>query len=347
MFKTSIKCLIFQLCSIIGCILCMLAYTPKVQATQTIQAVALQSQDTPTATTTATNATITIMQSGTNSDMAVGHPGTKVQIVGNGFQAGNSINIYTTPDTTKCLASNTYSLQAFNPRTVTAKGDGTFQINAKWPASSGQQGIPYYICAIDTAMGTATISSTSFTVAQDVTITTTTPNVNPGDTATIMGSNWLPAQQLAVSISGNQGASSIISGQTTSDANGNFNINLTVPQGAPAGSYGVSVVAVNEQSLNTYKDQVITINATGSQATPTTTQTPATTPESAATPASTPTTVTTTGGNGTSNNTGTGGGGASSAGTQDMTLLIFTLGGLGLLLVIVGLIMYVSYSKTS
>ncbi len=342
MFKISIKYLIFLLCSIIGCILCLLAYTPQIEANPTIiteqalQAFTLKNQDTPTAT----NATITITQPGGNGGAASGHPGTKVQIAGTGFQAGNTINIYITPDTTKCGAGNTDNLQTFNPSTVTTKGDGTFQINAQWPASSAQTGATYYICAIDTAATTATISSTSFTVAQDVTVATTTPAANPGDAVTITGSNWLPAQQLAVSITGNQGTNSIVSGQTNSDATGNFSINLTIPQGAKAGSYGVSVVAVNEQSLNTYKDSVITINAGGAQATttPVATQTAEATPtpESAVTPVATPTTVAADGGNGTT------GGGA-----QGLTLLIFTLGGLGVLLVIVGLIMFVSYSKTS
>jgi hypothetical protein len=312
------------------------AATPTIQAKQ---AAAPKSLDTPTATTT--TATITIVQSGVNSGTASGHPGTKVQIEGNGFPAGDSVNIYATPDTTKCATDNTDNLQAFNPRTVTAKGDGTFQTSTKWPASSGQPGTIYYICAIDTTATTATISTTSFTVALDVTVATTTPSVIPGSTVTITGANWLPAQQLAVSITGSQSTNSIVSGQANSDATGNFSIDLTIPQNAPGGSYGVSVIAVNEQSLNTYKNNVITVNAGNSQATPTTVATQTPTPESTATPASTPTT--TNSGNGTSS----GGGGASSGGAQGMTLLIFTLGGLGVLLVIVGLIMFVSYSKTS
>ena len=341
MFKTFMKYFIFLLYGIVGGVLCLLVYTPtpQVEASSTIQGSALKSQETPAAT----NATITIMQPGGNSGTVSGHPGTKVQIVGNGFQANNTINIYITPDTTKCAADNTDNLQAFNPRTITAKGDGTFQINAQWPASSGPAGTTYYICAIDTAATTAIISSTSFTLAQDVTVTITTSAANPGDKVTITGENWLPAQQLAVSITGGQGTSSIVSGQTNSNATGSFSIDLTIPQGTKGGSYGISVVAINEQSLNTYKDNIITINAAGNQATPTATSTTTPTAEATPTPASTatPTTTATDGGNG---NTG---GGASNGGTAGMTLLIFTLGGLGILLVIVGLIMFVSYSKTS
>ncbi|GAC1502582.1 MAG: hypothetical protein NVS2B12_12220 [Ktedonobacteraceae bacterium] len=334
MFKTSTRYLIFLLCSLAGCIFFMVINLPGARVAQAAQASALHSLETPTAT--ATNATVTIMQPGANGGTMGGHAGARVQIVGNSFQPGSNVNIYTTPDTTKCTADNAGNLQAFNPRTVTAKGDGTFLVNAKWPASSGQPGTSYYICAIESLIGTTTVSTTSFTVAQDVTVIATTSNVNPGDKVTITGSNWLPAQQLAVSITSNQGASSIVSGQTSSDANGNFSIGLAIPAGAPAGNYGVNVVAINEQSLSTYKDNVVTINASA-QATPTVTVTPSPTavPTAAATPAPTPTT----GGNTGTHNSGSG------SGIAPLTLLILALGGLGTLLVLVGLIMFVSYGR--
>lgn len=336
MCKIFTRYLIFLFCSAVGCIICTTIYAPGIRIAQ---ADALKSLETPTAV--ATNAAITITQPGGNGGTIGGHPGTRVQIVGNGFQPGSSINIYTTSDTTQCSVNNADNLQAFTPRTVKANGNGNFQINPQWPASSGQQGTTYYICAINAATGTATVSGTAFTVAQDVTVTSTTPGANPGDQVTITGKNWLPAQQLAVSITSNQGTNSIVSGQTNSNSDGSFSIDLTIPQGVQGGSYGVSVVAVNEQSLNTYKDNVITINASA-QTTPTVTATPspaATPTETAtATPAPTPTAVAGGGGTGT-----TGGG----SGIPPLTLLIFTLGALGTILVIVGLIMFVSYSKAS
>lgn len=311
-------------------------YTPGIPIAR---ADTLKGLETPTAT--ATNATISIVQPGVNGGTIGGHPGTRVQISGNGFQPGSSINLYTTADTTQCTANTAANLQAFAPHTVKVDGNGNFQINPQWPASSGQPGTTYYICGINSNAGTATISGTAFTVAQDVTVASTTPSANPGDKVTITGTNWLPAQQLAVSITSNQGANSIVSGQTNSNPDGSFSIDLTIPQGVQGGNYGVSVVAVNEQSLNTYKDNVITINA-GVQTTPTVTATPSpiATPTAAATatPAPTPTAVASGG------STGTTGGGS---GIPPLTLLIFTLGGLGTILVIVGLIMFISYSKAS
>ncbi len=332
MYKTSIKHLVFLFCSILGCISYMMACNPSIQVARADASKSL-------ATPTSGNATITLAQSGGNGSTIGGHPGTKVQIVGNGFQPGSSINIYTTSDTTNCTADNADNLQAFAPHTVKVNGNGNFQINPQWPASSGQQGTTYYICGIDSVAGTATISGTDFLVAQDVTVTSTTPSANPGDQVTITGSNWLPAQQLTVSITSNQGANNIVSGQTNSNPDGSFSIDLTIPHSVQAGNYGVSVVAVNEQSLNTYKDNIITINASA-QATPTPTITatpsPAATPTETATPAPTPTAVTSGG------STGTTGGSI-----PPLSLLIFTLGALGTILVIVGLIMFVSYSKAS
>lgn len=306
---------------------------------QIAQANGLKSLETPTAVVT--NASVTITQPGGSGGPVSGHPGTKVQITGTGFQPGSSINIYTTSDTTQCTVNTADNLQAFTPRTVKANGSGTFQINPQWPASSGQAGTTYYICAINNATGTATVSTTAFVVAPEVTVAATTPSANPGDKVTITGKNWLPTQQLAVSITSNQGANSIVSGQTVSNPpDGSFSIDLTIPQGVQGGSYGVSVVAVNEQSLNTYRDNIITIN-TGTQATPTVSATPspAATPTevATATPAATPTAV------------ASGGGGTSTPGSgiPPLTLLIITLGALGIILVIVGLTMFVSYSKAS
>ncbi len=334
MCKTSIRSLIFLFCSVIGCIVCTMIYTP---GGRTIRANGLKSLETPTAT--AANASVTITQPGGSSSTVSGHPGTKVQIAGTGFQPGSSINIYTTSDTTQCMVANAPNLQAFTPRVVKANGNGSFQINPQWPASSGQQGTTYYICAFNAAAGTATVSTTAFTVAPEVTVESATPSANPGDKVTITGKNWLPAQQLAVSITSNQGANSIVSGQTVSNQlDGSFSIELTIPQGVQGGSYGVSVVAVNEQSLNTSRDNIITITA-GSQATPTVTATPSPvatpTEEATATLAATPTAV------------ASGGGGTNTPGSgiPPLTLLMFTLGALGIILVIVGLIMFVSYSR--
>jgi hypothetical protein len=296
----------------------------------------LRSLETPTAT--AANSSVIITQPGGSGDTVSGHPGTKVQIAGTGFQPGSSINIYTTSDTTQCTADNAPNLQAFTPRVVKANGNGNFRINPQWPASSGQQGATYYICAFNAATGTATVSTTAFTVAPEVTVESAVPSANPGDKVTITGKNWLPAQQLAVSITSNQGANSIVSGQTVSNPpDGSFSIELTLPQGVQGGSYGVSVVAVNEQSLNTSRDNIITITAS-SQATPTITATPSPTAtptqEATATPAPTPTVVASGG------STSTPG-----SGIPPLTLLMFTLGALGIILVVVGLIMFVSYSR--
>ena len=86
-------------------------------------------------------------------------------------------------------------------------------------------------------------------VAQPVTVSASSTSVNPGDTITITGDNWLPPQQLQVSIIPSQGGASnttIASTTAAPDGNGHFSINLTINSDA----HPVNMALVLSQQMN-------------------------------------------------------------------------------------------------
>ena len=277
-------------------------------------------QPTPTATPPTTPATLTISLPG--GAQPVGHPGTQVTISGSGFQPNSGINLYTTADKAQCTTGG--NMQPFpTPSPVTVQGNGTIAVNASWPTNAAQPTTSYYVCAIATT-NTFGISSNTFTVAQNVTVSVSTQSAQPGSTVTVTGANWLPVQALNVSITPGQGATALITQQIMPNSDGTFSVNLIIPQTATPGSYGVNVTAQNEPTLTTFQGGLVTINA---QATPAATPTPASTPTPTATPTprhSTPPAHKT---------------------NDALNFLSFGLGGIGIALVVVGLILFVSYSN--
>jgi len=281
---------------------------------------------TPTPTAPATNNTpaLILSQPG-NDNQPIGHPGTKVDITGQGFTPNSSVSLYTTIDPNQCTTGA--GLTQFSSQPVeTVQADGTFNLHATWPKNASQPGTAYYVCArSSTTAGEDAASGQTFSVAQKVTVSASTSSVNPGDSITITGENWLPPLQVQVSIVPSQGtgntSNAIASATTTPDSNGHFSVNLTTDSNAQPGQYVISVVAPDELTLTNQPNNTSMITVV-SQATPT----PAVTPTPATTP--TPTATPTTGNNGGSNGNG------------GVTILAFTLGGIGLLCVIVGGIMF-------
>ena len=122
----------------------------------------------------------------------------------------------------------------------------------------------------------------------------------------------------------------IASATATPDNNGHFSINLTIDSNAQPGQYVISVTAPNEPTLTNQPNNTNIITVTA-QATPTPTLPPTPTLTDTPTPIATSTPAGTTGG---------------SNGNGGVTILAFALGGLGLLCVIVGGIMF-AVSKPS
>ncbi len=163
------------------------------------------------------------------------------------------------------------------------------------------------------------------TTAPSVTVTASPSTVQPGGTITVTGENWLPAQQLTVQVAPS-GQSNILAEDTPySDTRGHFSTTLTIPTTATAGTYAVIVVN-NDGSLRFHRDNMLTITAL----TPTPTPSPSPTPTASSSPSPTAT-VTPPGSN-------TSGGGSA------LTILTFITGGLGILLIVIGVIMFAASS---
>jgi hypothetical protein len=271
---------------------------------------------TPTTSATNTNTPMLILSQPGNDNQPIGHPGTKVDITGQGFTPNSSVSLYTTIDPNQCTTGG--GLTQFTSQPVeTVQADGTFTLHTTWPKNASQPGTAYYVCAhSSTTAGEDAASAQTFSVARKVTVSASTNSVNPGDSITITGENWLPPLQVQVSVVASQGTGNAIASATaTPDSNGHFSVNLTIDSNAQPGQYVISVAAPDEPTL---ANQATTITV-ASQATPT----PAITPTPAPTPTPTP-----------ASNTG------GSNGNGGVTILAFTLGGLGLLCVIVGGIMF-------
>lgn len=269
----------------------------------------------------------------------IGHPGTAVHINGSGLTPDGSYNLYITTDNTKCTDGDpgTLGLQPFAPATVTVAG-GAFSLDTTWPTSASTPQTPYSICAANSAAltGAKIASTNAFTVAQPVTLDVTPNSVAPGQTVTITGSNWLPPQQLNVSVVvGNSDAPALVANDNVQpDATGSFSIQLQIPQNATPRTYAIRAYATNETTMNQVKNDALTV-AQAATPTPTATPSPTPTPSPTVTPTSqaavaatpTPGGTSPTDNNGSSNNI--------------LNYVIFGIGGLGVLFVLIGIILLV------
>jgi hypothetical protein len=204
-------------------------------------------------------------------------------------------------------------------------------VNTTWPDNAATPATAYYICAA--TQGAQGLSSNTFTVAQPVSINVNPSNVAPGDQVTVSGANWLPPQQLNVSITAGQGSAPIVSKVVMPGPDGTFSTILAIPSNAAAASYAVQVYATNENSMTITQNNALTVAQT---TTPTATAAPTVSPSPTAvattppaeSPTPTPPTATT-GGN-----------------PSLVTFLIYFLGGIGILFVLIGVITFIVYSQS-
>jgi hypothetical protein len=276
-----------------------------------------------------------------NSPQLIGQIGSKVHLTGSGFPANATVDLFTTPknDPTKCTPASLKNpggagLASFTttPK-VNADGQGSFQLDTTWPSNANIATTNYYICAIAEGStggsgGASVLSSKSFTVAQPLELGLSNPNVQPGGTVTITGSGWLPPQQLTVSLIGDPGnvlTSTTVPASAIDGMTGNFTATLTVPANADPRDYSVQVVATNDPSMTKTMSNAITVG--GNSSTDTTPTAASTTPTAqAATPTATP---------------------ANGGDQGGPNILVLGLGGLGAILVVVGIAIYVVYSRQS
>src|SRR5258708_14701989 len=133
---------------------------------------------------------------------------------------------------------------------VTAAGDGTFDAPFDWPAgaSSGQ----WSICAYDSATSmpppSGNVDDGSFSVLSShaPAVSISSASIAPGDTLTVTGHYWLPAQGgilVYVASCADCDAQPVASTQATSGPDGSFTATLPIPSSAAAGSFVVSANA--------------------------------------------------------------------------------------------------------
>jgi hypothetical protein len=259
-----------------------------------------------------------------------GSPGTQITLNGSNFNPNDTVNLYftTNGDQGQCTNNGNpqdHGLQPFdNNATFQAQNDGTFTQTATWPNAANSPNTQYFVCAL--SQNVHALSSNSFTVMQSNAAFDVTPtSVAPGGQITVTGSKWMPPQVLTVSVTTADNANTIASQTVTPGQDGNFSVQVTIPQTAQPGTYNVLVFATSNAALKVTKQGVLTIT----QATPT----PAPTPTTAATPTAAVTATPTT----TIGNTPTTGGGGG------LTILIYMLGGIGVMMVIIGIVMFAAY----
>ncbi len=267
-----------------------------------------------------------------NNAALLGHVGTQIQISGAGLTPATMYSLFTTAsnDPAVCSAQNAAQMTPFatNPA-VNTDATGAFQLATTWPGNAANATTNYFVCAVPANGGTGTLSGQSFTVANPVTLAVSAQTVQPGGTITVSGTNWVPPQNISVTIIGNNGpiANQIVPGDQVTPREGAFSVTFTLPANTAPGSYTVNAFAVNEQTpaMTASKQNAFTVAQQQATATPT--------PQPTATPTqqATATSVTHTSGNG--------------GGGNGMDVLIYGLGGLGAVLVIIGITVYVVYSK--
>jgi hypothetical protein len=306
---------------------------------------ALSSKPTPAMAATAAPGSVVISLPGGNNNGQVGGPvGTQVHVAGTNFGSLVTINLYTTTnnDPAQCRKGNpnSHGLTPFTPPTVMTQQDGTFAVDTSWPANANAVGAAYYICAVpDNALLLGTLSSNNFTVSPTPTISVSPTTVMTGGQITVSGLNWLPPQAVTISLINDAQTTPILNTNATSDQNGNFTVTITIPANAPGGTYTISVTSDQSPNVKAVANGILTVT---SNVTPTPTVSPTATATAAPSPTTTPTTTPT-----TSSNGGNNGSTPPSAGSPSGSLnfLLITMAGLGVLLVIVGVFLFVMYSR--
>ena len=318
-FVTSLRVLLF---SAVGVVLLALCYPPSTT-------LATSSYHHGQTSVSMPDAAVNLQVSGGGNQ---GPVGTSIQVSGSGFQPSIQVNLYTTTDPNQCTPGNGNLTPFATQPAVPTQADGSFTANTTWPNSANQPGTAYYICAISPANNAAAASGSPFTIAPQGTVQVSPATATPGATITVTGANWTPPQTLAVGITTAQDANPIVAQGVNSAADGTFTVNLAIPANAQPGSYGILVASTSNPALKTFTANALTISVpTTPSPTPTVTPTPTPTPTVTPTPTPTP-----------------GGGNTPGSGsTPWMMVLIFALGGLGIILVTIGLTMFLSYSQGS
>ncbi len=231
-----------------------------------------------------------------------------------------------------------------NVATVTVNG-GQFSTGFFWPAAAGSLGQKYSICALaGPIVVSARDSNGPFTVlAGAPTLQASNSSIAAGNSVTVSGQNWVPAQPVTVVI-GNCGdcvgapSNTVITNTVSSSASGAFSVILFVPGSFAAGTYRINAYARRNASTgialldanHTTTLPQLTISSAAPTATPTVS--PTVSPTDTTTATVTGTQIATKGGASTPNS------GSQNNNALSPVLLLGAL--LPLLLTVIGLAIY-------
>ncbi len=274
----------------------------------------------------------------TLSGQTTGQGGTTFHITGTGFAPDGTYTLYATLDTKKCTVGDPgiLGLLVFTPATVTVS-KGSFSQDLTWPMGITQTG-KYSLCVANAAAvsATKTLSSNAFTLVA-ATLDVAPKSVQPGQSVTLIGTDWLPAQQLDVSIGSDSSAPLVEDPNMMPDSTGSFSVTMTIPENTTPSSYTIRAYAVNNQALSVVKERSLTVMQASPTPTPTPTMQPSPTPTPtvAIQPSTTPTAATQLGNPDTSNPIQIG------AGSDNNLKSDFCrMAGLGILLILIGTIIF-------
>lgn len=184
---------------------------------------------------------------GQNNGFPEGPVGEHALVHGEGFVAAAGQTLTFQVVRGDVTASDTQFCQLANPKvplsgTATPDSSGKFDFDFVWPAaaSSGQWSICAYRASDGTPLFNTDDGPFSVLAAQPPSLALSNASVHPGDTITLTGHNWLPAQgQIFVYIGpcADCGGAPLASTMATSAGDGSFSVTLNIPASAAAGGY--------------------------------------------------------------------------------------------------------------
>jgi hypothetical protein len=197
-----------------------------------------------------------MIYAGQNNGFPEGPVGEHASVTGEGFQtnAGQQISLRLVKgDVNTDPGGSPYEFcKLANPRVdsvatnIPVDGSGNFTTSFDWPAAAGSG--EWSVCAIGPdgfPAGGGNIDDGPFSVMSShaPSLSLSTNTVNPGESVTVTGHNWLPGQGQIFVYAGSCAdcdGPPLTSATVTSDGAGSFTATLSVPAEAPPGSYIVS-----------------------------------------------------------------------------------------------------------
>lgn len=244
---------------------------------------------------------------GQNNNNPEGPVGETAVVHGSGFSANQALALVivagdSNSDATNCQPPNSGS--SVQVGTVNTDSSGNFNATFAWPSGVGSSDKPHKnsICAYSTDSNPTLVSSRDdgpFTVLTEnkPTFSLSTTSVAAGNSLTITGQYWVPAQPLNITIAScadcDPGNNNVVNATASSVglSTGTFSVNVPIPATIAANNYVVNVTS-QAGPLDAYHISGLGVKQLAISAA-TVTPTPTAAPSPSATVATTPTTVAT------------------------------------------------------